>query len=265
MSITIIKNPWRNKFIELVKSATKSIQITSPYVKKIIVDDLYNHLPNNVSVELITSFKLMNYYRGASDLSALEYILNKNGRVYNYQELHAKIYIFDKKKVIVSSGNMTIGGLEKNYEYGILLEGELVNNIIKDYNILIKDKLTGEVTQDIINTAIQIVSNAPKESPIILPNISIENVDAGYERYSGGIDSIIKNLFGWKLHVFMCLVEIPKETFVRKDVNKFAARLGKMYPNNNHVIPKIGQQLQYLRDLGLLQFLGRGVYKKLWL
>jgi len=34
-----------------------------------------------------------------------------------------------------------------------------------------------------------------------------------------------------------------------------------MFPNNHHVPEKIRQQLQVLRDAGLVRFLGRGHYE----
>jgi type II restriction enzyme len=44
-------------------------------------------------------------------------------------------------------------------------------------------------------------------------------------------------------------------------VNLFEDKLGKLYPNNNNVRPKIRQQLQFLRDNGYLEFLSRGRYR----
>ncbi|MBI5242579.1 MAG: hypothetical protein HY922_02705 [Elusimicrobia bacterium] len=38
-------------------------------------------------------------------------------------------------------------------------------------------------------------------------------------------------------------------------------RLSELHPNNRHVRPKIRQQLQVLRDLGFVAFLGRGRYR----
>jgi type II restriction enzyme len=48
------------------------------------------------------------------------------------------------------------------------------------------------------------------------------------------------------------------------EVNKFESHLKQIYPQNKHISDKIRQQLQYLRDLGLIEFLGSGNYKKLW-
>ena len=37
--------------------------------------------------------------------------------------------------------------------------------------------------------------------------------------------------------------------------------LEKLHPDNRHVRDKIRQQLQVLRDMGLLQHIGRGVWR----
>ncbi|MGD2080871.1 MAG: hypothetical protein PVJ36_07070 [Nitrospirota bacterium] len=49
-----------------------------------------------------------------------------------------------------------------------------------------------------------------------------------------------------------------------KDVYEHEERLSKLHPENKFVKAKIRQQLQQLRDLGLIEFLERGVYRKLW-
>ena len=46
-----------------------------------------------------------------------------------------------------------------------------------------------------------------------------------------------------------------------RDVYASAAHLARLHPANRHVEPKIRQQLQVLRDMGLVEFLGRGRYR----
>ena len=55
---------------------------------------------------------------------------------------------------------------------------------------------------------------------------------------------------------------IPTETFSLDDVYKFESQLKLKYPNNNFIKDKIRQQLQLLRDKGIIEFLNRGLYKK---
>jgi type II restriction enzyme len=48
------------------------------------------------------------------------------------------------------------------------------------------------------------------------------------------------------------------------EVYRFEPDLHEMYPNNQNIRAKIRQQIQFLRDLGLIEFLTNAKYKKLW-
>ncbi|WP_084169035.1 hypothetical protein [Hellea balneolensis] len=66
---------------------------------------------------------------------------------------------------------------------------------------------------------------------------------------------------GWVLDVLNCVEEIDQAEFTLDDVYKFENYLSELHPENNHAKPKIRQQLQVLRDSGILEFLGRGHYR----
>lgn len=68
---------------------------------------------------------------------------------------------------------------------------------------------------------------------------------------------------GWILDIMNCVDTIQKETFTLKEIYAFEEKLKQKYPNNNFIKDKIRQQLQFLRDKGLLEFKTRGVYKKI--
>ena len=68
---------------------------------------------------------------------------------------------------------------------------------------------------------------------------------------------------GWILDIMNCIDTIKKETFSLKDVYSFESQLKLKYPQNNFIKDKIRQQLQLLRDKNVIEFSGRGVYKKL--
>jgi phosphatidylserine/phosphatidylglycerophosphate/cardiolipin synthase-like enzyme len=114
--------------MNLIEDSEESIRITSPFIKEDICKEILNHVRHDVCFELITD--LPNAYTGALDLSGLELIIGKKGLVKSDPKLHSKIYIFDSKKAVITSGNLTNGGLLKNYEYGVLLdEFEIVSKI----------------------------------------------------------------------------------------------------------------------------------------
>jgi type II restriction enzyme len=66
---------------------------------------------------------------------------------------------------------------------------------------------------------------------------------------------------GWTLDVLNVVRSLGKNEFDLADVYKSDAKLAKLHPANRHVRDKIRQQLQVLRDLGLLEFLGGGDYR----
>jgi len=66
---------------------------------------------------------------------------------------------------------------------------------------------------------------------------------------------------GWILDVLNCVEQIGQAEFTLDDVYKFENYLSEMHPDNNHVKPKIRQQLQKLRDAGILEFIARGRYR----
>lgn len=67
---------------------------------------------------------------------------------------------------------------------------------------------------------------------------------------------------GWLLEVLMCIESIASDEFTLADAYSFESHLKSLYPGNENVRPKIRQQLQVLRDRGLLEFLGGGRYRK---
>lgn len=66
---------------------------------------------------------------------------------------------------------------------------------------------------------------------------------------------------GWTFDVLRAVHSLDRTTFSLGDVYACEHDLQKLHPRNRNVRPKIRQQLQVLRDLGLLRFNGRGRYE----
>jgi len=67
---------------------------------------------------------------------------------------------------------------------------------------------------------------------------------------------------GWILDVLRCVDAIPKNEFSLDDVYAFESELKLKHPDNQFIKDKIRQQLQLLRDKGLIEFKERGKYRK---
>jgi hypothetical protein len=66
---------------------------------------------------------------------------------------------------------------------------------------------------------------------------------------------------GWTLDVLNVVRSLGGEDFSLADVYARSPELARLHPRNLHVHDKIRQQLQRLRDLGLVEFVGRGEYR----
>jgi type II restriction enzyme len=65
----------------------------------------------------------------------------------------------------------------------------------------------------------------------------------------------------WTLDVLQVVQALNKTDFLLSDVYAHTAALARLHPKNAHIRDKIRQQLQILRDIGLVEFLGGGEYR----
>jgi len=67
---------------------------------------------------------------------------------------------------------------------------------------------------------------------------------------------------GWLADVLRCVRSLG-DSFTLADVYNFEDELARLDPGNRHIRDKVRQQLQVLRDKGIVRFLGRGRYQLL--
>ena len=274
-SYEIIKSPWLSQFVELIKAAKDSFTFTSPFIKLFAVNKFLENRMNNFSVRGITSFRLRNFERKASDIEAIKKLFYcENSIIKNVPNIHSKIYIFDSFAAIISSSNLTTGGLLNNVEMGILIrEKSLIEELNSHIEKLIFDEKSAfDITEEIIIETENILHSIPEffqkrekelsdfEKELFRKEETVED-----KIFQSGTSSILNGLSGWKRDVFKCLTEIEKEIFTLDDIYQYEKKLYFSHPENRYIKPKIRQQLQILRDIGLLEFTSKkGVYRKLW-
>lgn len=75
-----------------------------------------------------------------------------------------------------------------------------------------------------------------------------------------GLAKVPASLRGWTLDVLRAVRGMDKENFSLHEVYEFESQLKALHPKNENVRAKIRQQLQVLRDLGIIRFSGKGNY-----
>ena len=68
---------------------------------------------------------------------------------------------------------------------------------------------------------------------------------------------------GWIFDILNCVNQVESMEFSLSEVYAFESVLSQMHPQNHNVKAKIRQQLQFLRDKNIIEFLGNGMYRKL--
>jgi len=72
-----------------------------------------------------------------------------------------------------------------------------------------------------------------------------------------------KETRNWLIEIMKLIEKIPTANFNLSEIYRFEKYLKEKFPNNNFIKDKIRQQLQVLRDKGILEFKGKGQYKKI--
>ncbi len=92
---------------------------------------------------------------------------------------------------------------------------------------------------------------------IMIPKKESRKQFASIERLSG----LSASGRGWAAAVLRLLHGMHKERFNTEDAYTLESELSLLYPENRNIRPKIRQQLQVLRDAGLVSFEARGIYR----
>ena len=264
----IITTPWKNELLELVSTAKKSIKIISPLIKENICQELILLKQSQTKFELITTFKFPNFCSGKSDLSAFDTLMHANGKIKINPRIHSNIYLFDDKKAIVSSANLSETGLMNNFEYGIIFEDKiLVAHVLEDYNSIAKHQETRPVKKaeiEIIQKILFPIQKNTTEKKLRLSKFEVDHIKETFDVVDAPVDAISAVFEGWQLEVFNCINLTQQQVFSLEEVYLFENHLKKIFPSQKNIPEKIEIQLKYFIDLGLINFLESGFYKKLW-
>jgi len=65
---------------------------------------------------------------------------------------------------------------------------------------------------------------------------------------------------GWTSDVLKCVEELASKEFTLNEAYDFKDYLQELHPDNRHIEAKIRQQLQVLRDNGIVRFVSPGKY-----
>jgi hypothetical protein len=199
----------------------------------------------SVATRLITSLKVAEVLSGATDIETICALSQTGVRIQSIGHLHAKVYLVDADQVLVTSANPTHSGWYSNLEIGLAVQSRTV--------------------------AEQILKTLGAAQPYTWSQQQLERYAhwvAGQAKvipsYRSLPSEVLSGAFvGWLRLAMEGVGQLPEEFTLVEAYQKILPVAAQQYPNNKHPKDKIRQQLQGLRDLGVLEFVSPGRYRRL--
>lgn len=111
---------WKAELHACAQAADGPVTLVSPFVTEATTHGVLNQIAGKHPVRLVTRFNLRDVASRVSDLGAMRRILDRGGGVRGIHGLHAKVYVFGASRAVVTSANLTGGGLGANQEFGCI-------------------------------------------------------------------------------------------------------------------------------------------------
>lgn len=140
-AFSLLSGPWDHELAKLLTTPKDFLLIASPFITSramLWVGECMskNEFSQRVNILCLTNLKVESVLSGSLELDGLTQfgLRFPNFAVSHLPSLHAKVFVADDLHAIVTSGNLTDGGLRKNCEYGVSIRTpRLVKGVRKDF------------------------------------------------------------------------------------------------------------------------------------
>lgn len=264
--MTFVTTPTRIWLLEHLANCKEELLVASPFVGDSFAV-ASNKLPSKVRRRLITRTDLAVFAAKSSDLEAVISFAASGGEVRSLPGLHAKVYVLDRRVALVTSANATFSGWNRNLECGVVIDSpESVSDLAKIIesgfgSSVVPQRWTATNLQA-LRPAVQTLRDSLPRTVAATISQGIKDTEISLPRLSW--NKVLAELPGWTRLTLSCVLLQETEQFDIKAVYAIGLPLAlKQFPHNTAPREKLRQQLQRLRDLGMIEFLGDGHYRRL--
>lgn len=253
MAIRLVDSGWAQELGRALEVEHETVRVVCPFITMGAAERLLEH-GHPEKLQVITRFSIADFCAGVSDTSALRILMKAGGQVRGIKHLHAKLYLFGKRSVIVTSANLTEAGLLRNHEFGFVSGDEDVVGECRQYfKALWKsagtDLSLGQLAEWQAQVEGYLASGAGVRATLPMPDYGAD----------GGVFSKNSVSEGWASEATQAFVKLFGEGHRRVSVSESV--LAEVRRSGCHwacTYPKKGGHPRAPRD-GALMFLGRFV------
>ena len=122
--------------LALMIGSARRLSIICPYMREDQIEKLFGERDLE-SLRVITLWDVRAFLMGASQPEALKLLLRLGAEVRAMRSgLHAKVYLADDSSAVVTSANLSAGGMAGNLECGVAIDGrEAVSHLVQRFDL----------------------------------------------------------------------------------------------------------------------------------
>jgi HKD family nuclease len=149
----LVKSPIEPTLQTLLQEASQEILIASPFINvegvKLIEKKIEKK--NEMQMFILTNLSAQNIISNVTQPKAILKLCEgfKTASIFSLHRLHAKIYVIDERISLITSANLTQGGLKENYEYGVLIKDEEMTQQIKS-DLIAYRQLANQISLELL-------------------------------------------------------------------------------------------------------------------
>lgn len=259
----LVTSPTYDWLLGAARACAKRFIVSSPFVGASLAEVIGTLAPR-VRKTLLTRTDLRDFAMGASDLDILCDLASLGTAIRSLPRLHAKVYIIDEKQALITSANATDAGLRRNWECGVSIDES--RDVRRVARLVLSGFGSQQAPQLWRGDELRMLRDPVRALRKQLPRLrEVPELDPGLLppiRLSGETRRTLEDaLAGWTKLVLLEVLRQRDHVFSLDEVVADCVRVAtRRYPRNRHVRPQVRKQLQRLRDLGLVKFLGGGQY-----
>jgi hypothetical protein len=260
-----ITTPTREWLAHGLRECSFRFLVASPYVGTYLPAAVAK-LSAKVSTTLLTRTDLWDFAVGASDIEAVCMMARRGGKILSMAGLHAKVYVVDNRCALVTSANATKSGMECNWECGVAIDdpseiAELLKLILRGFGSSQRPQSWTLDEVEMLRAPVQALREqlAPMEALRRLelrsaPPIKLNGVSQA---------ALLNGFSGWtNLVLEGTLAQANGDFTLDSLLSTCMLLVAARFPRNRYVREQVRKQLQRLRDLGLIEFIGGGNYRR---
>lgn len=261
----VVTTPTFEWLTEYASGCSFRMLIGSPYVNNGVIK-LTDMVPKEVSRTLVTRTDLRDFAVGSSNLDTLCALAAEGVAIRSLNSLHAKVYVFDDTSALVTSANATTSGMWRNLECGIGTQDKrivkrLARSLLSGFGAESPPRRIDQEELESLYVHLEVIKASLPEPPRMPSRDNASAVNAAFTIRDR--EKLLEGFKGWQKLTLEGVLDMPAIGFRLDDLSRVCGpKAVARYPRNRHVDAKLRQQLQILRDIGIVEFVRPGHYRR---